>query len=330
MTAGQHAQHAAALHPIPPELDAGRFTYSVVIPVYNSEAVVGDTVDQLVAVFEHMQLQYEVVLVNDGSVDNSWNIIAEKARNNPSITALQMLKNYGQHNANLAGLRETTGDWVLTMDDDLQNPPDQIPLMIEAALQGHDVIFGEFESKQASGVRRLGSKVIGMLNRRIFGQPHDLVVSNFRIMRRDVVDRICESRTSYPYITGQALLYSHSPANVRVRHDPRLVGRSSYSLFRIIRLVLTILFSYSVFPLRLAAAIGFIVALLSFVLGGYYLVSGWVRGHRVPGWTSLIVLAATLNGIIILLISMVGEYIVRTLNTVSHTHTYHVVDRVGR
>ncbi len=122
-----------------------------------------------------------------------------------------------------------------------------------------------------------------MINRRVFGQPTDLDVSNFRIMRRDVVDRICASRTAYPYITGQALQYSSNRSNVTVRHEPRAVGKSHYNLIRIARLVLTILFSYSSFPLRLAALGGFVVAGVSFVLGFGYLIGGHVRGHGPRG-----------------------------------------------
>ena len=120
-------------------------------------------------------------------------------------------------------------------------------------MAGHEVVFGQFEQKAAAGIRRLGSKLIGVMNNRIFGKPADLVVSNFRILRRDVVDRIVASRTAYPYITGQALMFSGDRANVLVRHDPRPVGKSNYSLVRIMRLVLTILFSYSSWPLRAAA-----------------------------------------------------------------------------
>lgn len=309
--------------------DRARFCYSVVVPVYNSESIVGETVDRVVEALENEGLRYELVLVNDGSHDRSWDVIAAKAREYQHVVALRLLKNYGQHNANMAGMRATTGDFVITMDDDLQNPPDQIRVLIDAAMQGHDVVFGQFETKRAAGYRRLGSKMIGLINRRVFGLRPDLVVSNFRIIRRDVVDRICAARTPYPYITGQALMYSSNQANVTVRHDVRPVGRSSYSTVRILRLVLTILFSYSVFPMRMAAGFGFIVAVLSFVLGAFYLVSGWIRGTQVPGWTTLVVLLAAFNGVSIALLSMLGEYVVRTLNTVSDAQTYHIVERVG-
>jgi glycosyltransferase involved in cell wall biosynthesis len=270
-----------------------------------------------------------VILVNDGSTDSSWDVIAEKARTLPYVVALNMLRNYGQHNANLAGFRESTGDYVITMDDDLQNPPDQILLLIDEAMTGRDVVFGRFAVKQAPPYRRLGSKVISMINRRVFAQPPDLAVSNFRILRRDVVDRICASRTANPYITGQALLYSSNRSNVTVRHEPRRVGKSQYSLLRISRLVLTILFSYSLFPLRMAALAGFVVSALSLVLGAVYFVHGLLYGSRVPGWTTLVVLLSVFSGVTIALLSMLGEYVVRILNTVTAQETFHVVERVG-
>jgi polyisoprenyl-phosphate glycosyltransferase len=305
------------------------FTYSVVVPVYNSVKLVGNTVDRIVEVFEKAGLAYELILVNDGSRDGSWDVIAGKARDNAHIVALDLLKNYGQHNANLAGFRESSGDYVITMDDDLQNPPDQALLLIDEALTGRDLVFGAFDRKQAAGYRRLGSKAISMINHRVFHQPTDLVVSNFRILRRDVVDRICASRTSEPYITGQALLYSSNRSSVTVRHDPRAVGGSSYNAVRIARLVLTILFSYSIYPLRLAALGGFIMAGVSFVLGAGYLIHGLFANTQVHGWTTIVVLLAVFNGFTIALLSMLGEYVVRTLNTVNQQETYHIVARVS-
>jgi polyisoprenyl-phosphate glycosyltransferase len=311
-------------------LDRTGFTYSIVIPVFNSEPIVGETIDRIVDVFTGAGLRYELILVNDGSSDHSWQVISERAARLPNVVALNLMRNYGQHYANLAGITEATGDYVITMDDDLQNPPDQALVLIDAAMAGHEVVFGQFEQKQAGGVRRLGSKLIGIMNNRIFGKPADLVVSNFRILRRDVVDRIVGSRTSFPYITGQALMFSGDRANVLVRHDPRPVGKSTYNLVRILRLVLTILFSYSSWPLRAAAALGFAIAGLSFLLGGVLVTRGLLRDSVVPGWTSTMVLVSMFAGFIIALLSMIGEYVVRTLQTVSTEETFHVVQRVGR
>lgn len=304
--------------------------FSLVVPVHNSEGVVGTTIACIREVFEAARLRYEIILVNDGSRDGSWAVIAEAARSTPNVVAVNLLRNYGQHHANLAGLREAVGDYVITLDDDMQNPPDQALLLIDKAMEGHDVVFGRFERKRAAGYRRLGSSLISLVNRRIFAQPPDLAVSNYRILRRDVVDRICSSRTAHPYITGQALLYSSDATDVLVRHDPRPVGKSTYSLRRILALVLVILFSYSLFPLRAAAMAGFIVATLSFLLGAFYLTRSLFVDTGVPGWTTIAVLLSLFSGVIIALLSMLGEYVVRTLNAVSEVESYHVVERVRR
>ena len=310
--------------------DRTQFRYSVVIPVYNSEGIVAETVERVVEVFTEAGLHHEVILVNDGSPDRSWEVISEVARTTPNVVALDLLRNYGQHHANLVGFREATGDFVITMDDDLQNPPDQALLLIDEAMTGKDVVFGEFAQKQAAGYRRLGSKMITMMNRKIFGQPQDLAISNYRILRRDVVDRICHSRTSYPYITGQALIYSRNRSNVVVRHEPRRVGSSNYSMLRILKLVLTILFSYSSFPLRLAAGIGFGLAALSLALGLFYLLLGAIGATHVQGWTTLVVLLSVFNAFTFGMLSMLGEYVVRTLNTVSAGEGTYVISRVTK
>ncbi len=319
---------AEAEPPVEPD-DPRKFTYSVVIPVFNSEPIVGQTVDRVLEVFADADLRCELILVNDGSADRSWDVIAARARAHPNVLAVNLLRNYGQHHANLAGFRESSGDYVITMDDDLQNPPDQAIVLIEAAMRGPDVVFGRFERKQAAGHRRLGSRLISLINRRLFDQPPGLAVSNFRILRRDVVERICTSRTAHPYVTGQALMYAHAPADVVVRHEPRPVGKSTYSLLRIVRLVLAILFSYSLFPLRAAAVLGFLVAAGSFLLGAFYLLRALFVDTPVEGWTTLVVLVSVFSGFIIALLSMLGEYVVRTLNAVSEQGTYHIRDRVG-
>ena len=308
--------------------DSSDFTYSIVIPVYNSAPLVGHTVDRVVEVFDEAGLSYEVILVNDGSHDTSWDVIADRARRHERVTAINLLRNYGQHRANLAGFREATGDYVITMDDDLQNPPEEALKLIEKAMHGHDVVFGEFDRKQAAGYRRIGSRMISAVNRRIFLQPAGLVVSNHRILHRSVVDRINASRNAHPYITGQALMYSSNRANVTVRHEPREVGKSNYSFVRILTLVLTILFSYSSWPLRAAALGGFLVAGLSFVLGAFYLLSALWRDTQVEGWTTLVVLVSIFGGITIALLSMLGEYVVRTLDAVSEVDSYHISEKV--
>jgi len=127
------------------------------LPVYNSEAVVAETVSQIQKFFHSRSLSYEIILVNDGSTDAVWEIISMLARETPEIVAINLLKNYGQHNANLCGFRQARGDYIITMDDDLQNPPEEIGKLIDKAMSGYDLVMGEFESKRHSFVRRFGT-----------------------------------------------------------------------------------------------------------------------------------------------------------------------------
>lgn len=302
--------------------------YSVVIPVYNSAAIVGVTIDRTVAFFSQSPHDYEIILVNDGSRDDSWRIIAEKARANPRIVAINLLQNYGQHAANLCGFRASTGDYVVTMDDDMQNPPEEIQHLIDTAAQGYDLVIGRFRQKQHAFYRRLGAMLIRAINRRIFNADKDLVLTNFRLIRKDVVERICNYQTSYPYISGLALMFSNHRTNVLVEHLPRAAGKSTYSLWKILKLVSTLLFNYSSYPLRLVASIGVTISALGFALGLYYLIFSLVVGVQVPGWTTLVVLLSFFNGVTILILSMIGEYCVRLINQVSSSASYHVKDIV--
>lgn len=305
-----------------------KLKYSVVIPVYNSEGIVATTLDRTAAFFESRKLDYEIIAVNDASRDDSWRVISEKAKENQHITAINLLRNYGQHNANMCGFTHTTGDWIVTMDDDMQNPPEEIAHLIEKAKEGHDLVIGRFKDKKHAGYRKFGTRLVGYINRQIFYNQKGLILTNFRLIRRDVVDRILGYRTSYPYVPGLALMFSNRRANVLVEHRDREVGVTNYSLFKILKLVATILFNYSSYPLRLVAAIGIGLSLLSFGLGVYYLVLALFHESQVPGWTTLVVMLSFFNGVVILILSMLGEYLVRLLNQSSSTESFYVKELV--
>lgn len=312
-----------------PERDVvARPTLSIVIPVYNSEGVVGETVRRTCRALEDDRVTFEIILVNDGSRDGSWKVIADIARTDSRITAINLLKNSGQHAANLCAFRQSRGDWVVTMDDDLQNPPEEIAKLVTKAAEGYDLVLGEFEQKKHASYRKLGSRVVRFINQRIFGQEKDLVLTNFRIIRRDVVDRICAYRGPYPYVPGLCLMYSAHRANTLVRHDPRKVGQSNYDLRRILTLVAAILFNYSSLPLRMVAGIGAIVSLGAFLLGAYYLAEGLFSRSPIAGWTTLVVLLSFFNGMVMVMLAMLGEYLVRIINQISTSDPYIVSEKV--
>jgi polyisoprenyl-phosphate glycosyltransferase len=303
---------------------------TVVIPVYNSAPIVGTTVQRVRTSLETMGGDMEIILVNDGSMDESWQVISELARTYPFITAINLLKNYGQHTANLCGFREATGDYIVTLDDDLQNPPEEMGKLIAKALQGYDLVIGCFKTKKHSLVRRWGSRIVGTLNRVVFDLPDDLILTNYRVIHRDVITRICKGRHLSPYIPGLLLKYSLRRANVLVEHHSRRVGTSSYTLRKLLSLVATLLFNHSSLPLRFSAALGFVIAFFSLMFGGYHMLEALRKGTGIPGWASLMVSMSFLNGVLILLISVIGEYLIRVLREVSPAQPYEIAELIRR
>lgn len=305
-------------------------TYSVVIPVYNSAKIVSLVIARTMAFFEKQGWSYEIILVNDGSRDNSWQVIAAQAAQLPHVIAINLLRNYGQHNAVFCGIAQSRGQYVITIDDDLQNPPEEIIHLVNQMQAGnHDVVFGRFRQKQHSLGRQFGSGLIRLINNRVFYCPKDIVPSNFRLMHRAVIDRMLGYKTAYPYTTGLALMFAQSIGNVWVEHRERYEGKSNYNLVRILSLVLRILFNYSVWPLRLVTVTGFVISGLSFFIGSVLVIRKLLDNIQIEGWTGIMVMLAILNGLIILMLGMLGEYTVRILQQMNSKETYHIKDVVS-
>lgn len=208
--------------------------YSVVIPVYNSAPIVGATIEQTLAFFERRGSSCEIIAVNDGSTDGSWEVLRRLAQAHSCVTAVDLTANRGQHTATLCGLARSTGAAVITLDDDLQQPPGEIARLIEKYADGHDLVCGRFVQHRGA-VRRLGSWTVALLDRWLFDTPRGFVFTSFRLMRRDVVERVCGYRVRDPYLRGLLVLCATSPANVWVEHRPRPVGRSGYGPVAIAR-----------------------------------------------------------------------------------------------
>lgn len=299
--------------------------YSIVVPVYKSESFVEKTVAEIMRAIAHFGIDAEIILVNDGSPDNSWEVIKRLASEHRHIKAINFVKNYGQHNAVLCGFAHSTGDYVITLDDDLQNPPMEIGHLIEKVRSAdYDLVFGRFREKKHSFFRRLGSKLIGFLNQKVFNKPSDIVLTNFRIIRRDLIERVLSHKTPYPYVPGLLLMYSSRMTNVMVEHHERSDGISNYTVMKIASLMSRLLINYSAYPLRLLSTIGLFVSLVSFLVGLYFLAHGFFSGASVPGWTTLVVLVSFLGGFIIALLGVIGEYLSRILDQLSTPQSYFI------
>ena len=297
-------------------------TYSIIIPVYNSEKIVSETVKKTIEVLNN--INYEIILINDGSSDNSWGVISNLASKKNNIIAIDLLKNYGQHTALFCGINHAKGDFLVTMDDDLQNPPVEIFKLIEKIEEGYDLVFGKFTSKKHKTYRKIGTKIINYLNSKIFNKPDNITLSNFRIFSKEVADRVKTHNTFYPYIPGLLLMFSNSIGNVETAHHKREIGESNYSLWKILKLTARLLFNYSSYPLKTLTFTGILISLISFALGMFFVVRGYFYEVKVPGWTSLAVLLSFFNGFLILLIGVIGEYLSRILNQISFQKAYQI------
>jgi len=297
---------------------------SVVIPVYRSATILPKTLERLDQFFAKHDYSHEIIFVNDGSPDNSWQVLKQLKGDRDDIVAIDLMRNFGQHSAMMCGLHESRGEYVVTMDDDLQNPPEEIVHLINKVEQGYDVVFGRFHQKIHGLIRRLGSRVVNWLNLKLFKKPADLTLTNFRIIRREAVDAACEFRTTFPYLPGILLMAGKTFANVDVEHHAREEGTSNYTAIVIARLIWRIIFNYSAFPLRFICGVGLATAVISFIVG-LWLVARKISGDsQVPGWTSLVVLLSFYQGLILVLLAALGEYVVRIVNDVSGPRAFRV------
>ena len=301
-----------------------KHTLSIIIPVFNSEKSIKNLCEDLIIVLSSISIDYEIIFINDGSTDNSWSIINILAKNTSNVIAVDLLKNYGQHSAIFCGIGLAKGDYLITMDDDGQNPPSEIRKLYSKIMEGYDVVFARFTKKQHPLYRRVGTKIVDMLNKKIFEKPIHIELTNFRIFTKEVADRIISHKTYKPYIPGLLLLYSTKIANVETDHNKRIVGFSNYSFINIFQLVGRILFNYSIYPLNFIVIAGFAVSLISFLLGMYYIAQFIYIGVSVPGWTSVVVLLSFTSSIVMLILGVLGQYIVRLLQQVSFSTAFQI------
>jgi polyisoprenyl-phosphate glycosyltransferase len=295
---------------------------SVIVPVFNSADILPQTISQTIGEIEKLGISYEIILINDGSPDSSWMVMKELKERYPQLVIIDLLKNYGQHSAVFCGIKHSQGKYIITMDDDLQNPPHEIEKLILKIKEGYDLVFAEFKSKQHSSYRKIGTKIINALNRQIFNKPKHIKLTNFRIFTKEVGLRVSNYKTYYPYIPGLLLLNASSMANVLTEHKPRLSGKSNYSLIKILTLVFRILFNYSTYPLNLALITGSIISVISFMLSIYFVLRALLIGTNVQGWTTVVVLISFFNGFMLIIFGIIGQYIVRMMNQMAQPESF--------
>lgn len=286
--------------------------YSVVIPVYNSAKLLEELHSRLCAVMDGLNSPYEILLINDASADDSLAVLKRIQQRHSNVIVIDLMRNFGQHNAVLCGLSLAAGSYVVTMDDDLQHPPEEIPKLVGAMeSRDVDVVIGRYTLKRHSPYRNLGSWVVKRMSRYTLGLPPNLELNSFRIMKRQVAQGVVDSAGPRPRVGLIIFQITDRIVNVDVEHHPRGDGRSGYRPHRLIANAIDNVVSYSALPLRLLAYGGFLATGTAVALAVLYLVKYLMGGIGVTGFTTLVLLLLFFMGLTMCSFGIVGEYLIR-------------------
>jgi glycosyltransferase involved in cell wall biosynthesis len=284
--------------------------YSIVIPVYNSASTIEELTERLCSAMDKTNDGYEIIFVHDAGTDNSWEKIkASRSRHSDKITGINLKKNTGQHNATLCGINVSSGDFVINIDDDLQQQPEDILLLIERQKQTDaDLVYGVYDEKKHSAFRNLGSRGIALLFEK-FGSTTGNG-SSFRLMKRSVAEKLAESYSPYTFLDELLAWHASGVEFVKVEHTKRSNGKSGYGLFKLLKLAFQVIVTYTALPLRFISYFGLLTFLVCLVLVGFFIYQKVTVGAEL-GFTALIVSIFMSTGLIMFCLGIVGEYLNR-------------------
>lgn len=281
---------------------------SVVIPVYRSERTIGPLVERLQGCLQ--AIAFEVVLVNDGSPDQSEQVCQQLADTYENVRFIALRRNFGEFNAVLCGLHYVQGQYAVIIDDDFQNPPEAILTLLHTAEQaGFDVVYSRYAQKQHAFYRNIGSRCLNYITTYLLNKPRSLYLSSFKLMNRAIVDEVRRYQGPYPYIDGLIFRATRHVGSVEVPHHARQDGQSNYTWRKLISLTLNVLFGYSALPLRLIMGLGIGIIGLSLLLGVVLFFGALTNTLAVTGWMVVIWIVTGLTGLQLAFLGVVGEYL---------------------
>ena len=292
--------------------DSSKRTVTIVIPVFNGSQTITKLVTECIQSFEEF-FGLEIILINDCSEDDSYDVCLSIHERYPStITFLSLSKNFGEHNAVMAGLHHSSGDFVVTLDDDGQNPPQEALNLINHAIKENlDVVYSYYPKKKHNLVRNLCSWLNGKVANLMLRKPVGLYLSSFRSMSRFTVQEIIKYDLPYPYVDGLILRSISNIGTFETKHKSRITGKSSYTLKKLFRLWLNMFTNFSVLPLRIASFLGFVFALIGMLIGVFTLYERFLNPNLPVGWATIAVLCSILGGVQLMALGMIGEYLGR-------------------
>ena len=303
--------------------------YSVVIPVYNTTESLKELVERLVDVFTRVvEETYEIILIDDASPNpDTWQVMEQLAEKFHNVNIIQLRRNFGKAGAVLCGFEHACGASVLTMDDDLQHLPEDIPKFIRH--RDHDVVMGAYIRRNHPFMKRITSRIKGWFDWKVAGKPRHLTSNPFRLYKSDIAKSMLEMKTPYPFIAAMMYYTTSDIVTVDIDHGKRSGTPSSFNMWRRLKSFSNLLFNHSSFLLQVASVAGVSISILSFLLGIYYVVKNFVIGRPVPGWTSLIVVTLFTNGLLLFAVGVIGEYLIRIIKGIEHRPPY-IVRKIYR
>ena len=303
---------------------------SYVIPCYKSALTITGVINEIQSAMENLkQYTYEIVLVNDCSPDNTFEVIENLAKQYNNICGIDLAKNFGQHAALMAGFHYITGDILVCLDDDGQTPADEVGKLLQEIENGQDVVYAKYEHKKHSLFRNFGSAVNEKMAQFLLGKPKELYVSSYFAARRFVVDEMLRYDKSYPYLIGLVLRATKRITNVTVNHREREVGVSGYTFSKLIALWMNGFTAFSVKPLRIATWIGIACAVLGFIYGIYTIIKKFINPAVPLGFSSMMSALMFIGGMILFMLGLLGEYIGRMYISMNNAPQYVIRDIVN-
>ena len=296
---------------------------SFVIPCYRSAQTIGRVVDEIDTTMKGLSAyHYEIVLVNDSSPDDTYEVICALCGQRADICGVNLAKNFGQHAALMAGFRYTHGDVVVCLDDDGQTPAAEVGKLLDKIDEGYDVVYAKYTHKHHSGFRNFGSKINELMTRVMLGKPKELYISSYFAARKFVVEEMMRYTNPYPYVIGLVLRTTKNIANVEVTHRDRETGTSGYTIGKLLGLWFNGFTAFSIKPLRIATALGCLTACGGFIYGIYTVIKKFVNPAVPVGFSAIMATLVFIGGMIMLMLGLIGEYIGRIYISLNNSPQY--------
>lgn len=304
---------------------------SVVIPCYRSEHTLGEVVDGLIDLFEEQnEYEYEIILVDDGSPDDVWNVICKLTAKNDKVKGILFSKNFGQHAALMAGYRESTGDYIVSMDDDGQTKIEGIWSLIEKLNQGYDVVYAKYPELKENIFRKFGSWINRKMAEVLIGKPKNIKGTSFNVIRRFVIEEMIRYNNSYPYIGGLVFRSTSSIGEVEIEHKERINGKSGYTIGKLLKLWINGFTAFSEKPLRIATIIGVLCSGVGFLYAIFIVVRKLCNPNIQLGYSSLLSVILFIGGILMLLLGIIGEYVGRIYISINTAPQYVIKEKSSK